>query len=108
MPRDRDPYRDPVWVLLPGTVRYPAEYAHRVDPFAADVTVCGRSTTVGQVCADVAGLRQCHRCNQRVGRRRLALRAQARRRDELARRQPARDTSVRTVSGGLPGLGRRS
>ncbi len=108
MPRPADPYRRPTWLLLPGTRTYPRTQVHRVDPLAADVTMCGRQTKLGTVVPhSVQRIPQCVRCNHRVARRRQALQRHAERVDELARRLPAPDRSVRAVSAGLPTLGKR-
>lgn len=103
----RDPYRDPVWLLLPGTRTYPGERAHRVDPFAADVTMCGRQSAAGTVTDDVTGLTQCSRCNHRVGRRRIAARENAERHERMNNTPHRHHESIHAVSGGLPGLGKR-
>lgn len=103
----KDPYRTPVWLLLPGTRTYPVERVHRVDPLAADVTMCGRRIAAGEVVPGAKGLLQCARCNQRVGRRRAATRAYNESVQKAMNRPHPTQVSVRAVSGGLPGLGKR-
>jgi hypothetical protein len=104
----RDPYRNPVWIVLPGTRTYPEELRHRVDPLAADVTMCNRLTAAGEVLPEQGPLpRQCPRCNWRVYRRREVVRENRERDEREAKRRHAQSDSVRTVSGGLPGLGKR-
>lgn len=104
----RDPYRSPVWILLPGTRTYPEQNAHRVDPLAADVTICNRRCPQdAAVVAEPGRFPQCPRCNWRVYRRRQMSHEARERAERMARRPAPHTVSVHTASAGLPGLGKR-
>lgn len=103
----KDIYRDIVWLQLPGTRTYPQVMAHRQDPLAADLTMCNRPTGKAEVIESPGGLKRCPRCDWRVYRRREMIRESREREERMARRRPARSTSVHTASAGLPGLGKR-
>lgn len=116
------------WVVLAGTTKTPGPHQHRPHPDRAESTFCDRVIPTGLQPARLAipGVPFCRRCETIVAQRARAQRSRNRRRLETARREAQRrgqtkitDTdaydrsknatqSIRTASGGLPGLGRRN
>lgn len=71
---------------------------HLRKPGVEEITYCGRAVVP---CPNDRKLRQCGLCNRNSARERAAKPKPA------VAPQPPRGGSIRTVSGGLPGLGRR-
>ncbi len=88
------------WVALPATDDYPKVRAHRRRPETPSLTFCGMWVRDGAQPTD----RQCENCIRLWGDYRRRLRHP----EVPAQLRPTpRGGSVRTVSGGLPGLGKR-
>lgn len=100
------------WVLLPCTKRWPGERGHRPNPDNPALTMCGRKTAGGVTQSPhTTRMRQCPACNVAIGRARKAAKRAKRRAvappPETPKPPQPRGGSIRTVSGGLPGLGKR-
>jgi hypothetical protein len=109
------------WVVLPATASTPEEFQHRPHPDRPKLVVCGRVVGRWQVMPEaLPGVRFCPECERGVGRGRRAEKA-ARRREmedmikekkragpEVVEESPdTKSQSIRAVSAGLPGLGKR-
>lgn len=115
----RDRWNVTGWCLLPGTLRYPEAVLHRPDPDRSGYVMCDRKSDGGQGFATFdTTYKECGGCTRAIGAARTRIKREKRAaarlvaqaqaaKDAVLRRQHNHAGSIRAVSAGLPGLGRR-